>query len=64
MSNRANKLEIEFAVRAETDQFKRFCVRLAVDQNEIGTDVAVAMVLLISCERMIAEPGRKRSVHC
>ena len=34
----------KFAMRAKTHEFEAVMIRFAVDENEIGTDMAVAMI--------------------
>jgi hypothetical protein len=43
-------------VRAEADKLKTGCVRLAVDQDEVGPDVAIAMIAPLAAERVIEIP--------
>lgn len=45
--------ETEFAVRAEANEIQVFIVGFAVDQNEIGPDVAVAVIGPFTNQRMI-----------
>jgi hypothetical protein len=40
-------------VRAETDEFEAGLVRHAVDQDQIGPDVAVAVIAPLAAERVI-----------
>jgi hypothetical protein len=44
---------------AEAKKAKRCIVRLAVDQHEVGPEVAVAAVLPLADESMVAEPLRQ-----
>lgn len=48
---------------AKANKLQRIGLRLAVDQNEIGTDVAITVVDQISAERMILVSGGQRSVR-
>jgi hypothetical protein len=48
----------KLAVRAEPDKLKGRIIRLAVDQNEIGSDVTVAVIAPLAAERMIEIPSR------
>jgi hypothetical protein len=50
-------------VGAKANKLQRIGVRLAVDQNEIGTDVAITVVDQISAERMVLVSGGQRSVR-
>jgi hypothetical protein len=45
-------------MRAEPDKLEARVVRLAVDQDEIGTDVAIAVIAPLAAKRMI-EIGRR-----
>ena len=47
---------------AEPDQLQRFRVGNAVDEHQIGLDVAVAMVNPFASPRMIAESFRQGAV--
>jgi hypothetical protein len=40
-------------MRAEPDKLKGRIIRLAVDKNEAGSDVAVAVIAPLAAERMI-----------
>ncbi len=46
-------------MRAEPDKLKGRIIRLAVDQNEVGSDVAVAVIAPLAAERMIEIPSRQ-----
>jgi hypothetical protein len=46
-------------MRAEPDKLKGRIIRLSVDQNEIGSDVAVAVIALLAAARMIEIPSRQ-----
>jgi hypothetical protein len=48
-------------VRAEPDKLKTRIVRLAVDQDEVGADVAVAVIAPLAAERMIEIAPRNGS---
>jgi hypothetical protein len=60
-------LKTKFAVRAKTDKLQGAGVRLAVDENEIGPYVAIAVILPVPGQGMVAKPlrqllvGRKRN---
>ena len=41
-------------MRAKTDELQYFVVGLAIDQNQVGLDVTIAMILPIASKRMIA----------
>ena len=43
-------------MRAEPDKLKARFVRLAVDQNEVGLDVTVAVIVPLAAERVIEIP--------
>ena len=49
-------------MRAEADKLKAGLVRLAVDQNEVGLDVAVAVIVPFAGERVIEIPPGQRLV--
>ena len=40
-------------MRAEADEFEASLVRLAIDQNPVGSDVTVAVITPSAAERMI-----------
>ena len=40
-------------MRAEADEFEASLVRLALDQNQVGSDVTVAVITPFTTERMI-----------
>jgi hypothetical protein len=44
-------------VRAEPDKLKARIVRLAVDQDEVRPDVAIAVVAPLAAERVIENKG-------
>src|SRR5215475_9293752 len=46
-------------MRAEPDKLKVRIIRLTVDQNEVGSDVAVAVIAPLAAERMIEIPPRQ-----
>jgi hypothetical protein len=46
-------LEAELAMGAETHQFQDVLIGLAIDQDEIGPDVAVAVIGPIPAQRMV-----------
>ncbi|AGA32324.1 hypothetical protein TVNIR_0624 [Thioalkalivibrio nitratireducens DSM 14787] len=41
-------------MRAKSHELKGIRVRFTVDQNKVGLDVAVPMVIPITCESMVA----------
>jgi hypothetical protein len=49
-------------MRTEPDKLKAVVVRLPVDQHEIGPDVAIAAILPLADERMVAKALRQWSV--
>jgi len=49
-------------MRTETDKLKACIVRLAVDQNEVWPDVAVAVIAPLAAERMIELAPRQRLI--
>jgi hypothetical protein len=51
-------------MRAETNKLKARIVRLAVDQNKVGFDVAVAVIVPIAAERVIEIAARQWLVLC
>jgi hypothetical protein len=46
-------------MRAEPDKLKGHIIRLAVNQNEVGSDVAVAVIAPLAAERVIEIPSRQ-----
>jgi hypothetical protein len=44
---------------AEPDKLKGRIIRLAVDQNEVGSDVAIPVIAPFAAERMIEIPLRQ-----
>jgi len=47
-------------MRTETDKLKACIVRLAADQNEVGPDMAVAVIAPLAAERVIEiAPGQR-----
>jgi len=48
----------------ETNEVQYLGVGLPIDQNEVGTYVAVTVARPITGERVIVEPTRERSVLC
>lgn len=48
--------EVEAAIRAELEAR---IVRLAVDQDEVGPDVAIAVIVPLAAERVIEIPARQ-----
>jgi hypothetical protein len=51
--------EAKLTVRAEAHQIEVFVVRLAVNENEIGPDVAIAMIVPLAGQRMIDIAARQ-----
>ena len=49
-------------MRAKAHQFEALVIRLAVDQNEIGPDVAVAVIVPFAGQWVIEIPARQRRV--
>lgn len=41
-------------MRAQAHQLQHVCSQLPVNQNKVGLDVAVTMILPLPCERVIA----------
>ena len=41
-------------MRAQSHQLQHVCSQLPVNQNKVGLDVAVTMILPLPCERVIA----------
>ena len=54
--------EAEFAVGAESDKFETGRVRFAVDENEIGPNVAIAVIVPFAGQRVIEVATRQRLV--
>ena len=54
----------EFAVRADAHQIEVFGVWLAVDQHQVGADMAVPVVLPLPAQRVVAVARRERPVFC
>ncbi len=54
----------DFAVGAEPHQFEMIGVRLPVDQDQVGPDVAVPAIIPFAAERMIAVTGWQNGVGC
>ena len=59
---RHSRSKTEFAVRAEAHEIEMPGVGLAVDQNHVGPDVAVPMVLPLTGKRMVAMARRERPI--
>ena len=49
-------------MRAEPDKLQAHVVRLAVDQDQVGSDVAVAVIAPLAAERVIEISPRQRLV--
>ena len=49
-------------MRTETHEFETVIIRLAIDENEIGFDMAVTVIAPFSGQRMIEIPARQRSI--
>ncbi len=49
-------------MRAEADKLKAGFIRLAVDQDEVGLDVAVAVIVPFAGKRVIEIPPGQRLV--
>ena len=54
--------EPQLAMRAEAHKFEAIAARLAVDENEIRSDVAVAVVAPFAGQWVIEIPARQRRV--
>ncbi len=50
-------------MRAEANQFKDVCVGLAIDEDEVGANVAVAVSVLVSAEGVIAKAIGQREIR-
>jgi len=48
-------------MRAKAHKFEAVVVRLAVDENEIRPDVAVAVIVPFAGQRVIEIPARRRA---
>ena len=55
-------LQAQFTVRAEANQLQGVRVWLALDEDQVGLDVAVPMVVPFAAERMVDVPLRQRLV--
>jgi len=53
--------EPKLAMRAKAHKFEAVVVRLAVDENEIRPDVAVAVIVPFAGQRVIEIPARRRA---
>ena len=47
------QLQTYFTMRPKANQIKVLIIRLAVNKNQIGFDVAIAMIRPFACQRMI-----------
>jgi hypothetical protein len=54
--------QAKLAMRAQADKFEALVIRLAVDQNEIRPDVAVAVIVPFAGKWVIEIPARQRCV--
>ena len=54
---RTRRSETELAVGTEAHKLEARVIRLAVDENEIGPDVAVAMIAPIAGQRVVDIPA-------
>jgi hypothetical protein len=49
-------LQTQLTMRAEADEFERHVIGLPVDQNEVWTEMAIAMILPFAGKRVIDIP--------
>ena len=49
-------------MRTETDKLQRFGIRLAVDEDQVGPDMAISAIAPLSAKGMIAVARRQRDV--
>lgn len=49
-------LEAEFGMRSQPHQLQGLFIRLAIDEDEVGPDMAIAMIFPIASQCMVAEP--------
>ncbi len=54
--------QAKLAVRAEADKLKARLVRLAVNEDEVGPDVAIAVIAPLAAELVIEIPPWQRLV--
>ena len=54
--------QAKLAVRAEADKLKARLVRLAVNEDEVGPDVAIAVIAPLATELVIEIPPGQRLV--
>jgi hypothetical protein len=40
-------------MRAQPDEIEAFIIRLAIDQDQVGSDVTVAVIVSLAAERMV-----------
>ena len=57
-----HRLQTQFAVRAQTRKIKVIAIRLATDQDQVGPDMAVPVILPRTGQRMIPVPRGKRPI--
>ncbi len=55
-------LHAELGVRAKANQLQPSRIRFSAEQDKIGLDVAIPMILPIACQRMVAVLSRQRFV--
>ena len=59
-----DRSKTKLAVRAEPDKLKAFIVRLAVNQDEVWPDVAIAVIAPLATQRVIEIAARQRLIVC
>jgi hypothetical protein len=52
----------KFTMRAETHQFEAVIIRFAIDENEIGLDMAVAVIAPFTGKHMVEISSRQRLI--
>ena len=56
-------LQTELTVRAKPDELKVFVIGLAVDENKVRPDMAIAMVTPFACQCVIEIPAGQRRIR-
>jgi len=49
-------LQTKLAVRAKPNELQRRVIWLSIDQNEVGLDVTIPMILPLARKRMVTVP--------
>jgi hypothetical protein len=50
-------------MRAKADQYKGLWIRLAIDQQQVGPDVAITMILPLAKQQVVVKARRQYAVH-